>query len=560
MKTTLSASNRPRLGTLDDFLAPEDIVPLPVLSDDEWNTIRRVAGGQLAWRFCTLRNLWVHRGRFASDAFGFAWGGIYRTLLVGSIVATSYRNEGLFRAGERIQGTNDFFRGGFVMPRSSAEFREIARLVNLRHHVAGVVAPHADGGYRVVDGYEADYAYVATAFIEAIRRGMAACGLSPGSPRGRALSEQVCTILYQVAGLTGLRRVPRDLAAHERFRDAYDRQLRDRPASARVQRMAREIARRIVPVTASHADETVANHIRRHFDPETAAYLFPEPPGPDLKTQREEWVQRLRVRKPIEAIRARSAAREAVWNRPDVAALRQAYEQAASELTSDRLIGAILLHAIDARNDTPDDADRPLERRTIHLAAGEPLIRQGETVGEMYVVLSATAPVVVLHHKEGESDRRQLATLAAPIVLGEIGMWRGQPAVATVLSREPNRLDVLVIDAKRFEALKQEPGFRAATAAEVQRRLSLNTALTGTQLEDAAARSGDARLASIAQLFRYLTGDSHVALDAVIDLPDEATPAECVEALRRQVDGAIAAGGLAPDLVRYLQQVVTTIG
>lgn len=94
MKTTLSASNRPRLGTLDDFLAPEDIVPLPVLSDDEWNTIRRVAGGQLAWRFCTLRNLWVHRGRFASDAFGFAWGGIYRTLLVGSIVATSYRKEG----------------------------------------------------------------------------------------------------------------------------------------------------------------------------------------------------------------------------------------------------------------------------------------------------------------------------------------------------------------------------------------------------------------------------------------------------------------------------------
>jgi hypothetical protein len=35
MKTTLSASNRPRLGTLDDFLAPEDIVPLPVLADDE---------------------------------------------------------------------------------------------------------------------------------------------------------------------------------------------------------------------------------------------------------------------------------------------------------------------------------------------------------------------------------------------------------------------------------------------------------------------------------------------------------------------------------------------
>jgi CRP-like cAMP-binding protein len=556
MKATSAASNRPHRGTLDDFLAPEDIAPLVPLADDEWNAIRRVTGGKLAWRFCTLRNLWVHRGRFVPDAIGFAWGGIYRTLLVGSIVTTSYRNEGLFRAGERIQGTGDFFRGGFLLPRSSGEFREIVRLVNLRHHVAGVVVPDVASGYRVIDGYEADYAYVATAFIEAIRRGLSACGVPPDSPRGRALAEQVCTVLYQVAGFTGLRRMPRDLAAHERFRDAYDRHLRERPASARVQRMAREIARRIVPVTATHADETVASHVRRHFDLETAAFLFPEPPGADLEAQRAEWKGRLRVRQPVEAIRARSAAREAVWKRTDVAALRRAYEEAAPELTDDRLIGAILLHALDARG----EAARPLERRTIELAPDEPLIRQGETVGEMYVVLSATAPLVVLRHTETAPEPRQVATLAAPTVLGEIGMWRGQPAVATVLSRGPNQLDVLVIDAERFESLKQEPGFRAATAAEVQRRLALNTSLAGTLLEDAAARSGDSRLASITQLFRYLTGDSHVALDAVIGLPDDATPAECVEALRRQVDEAIAAGGLAPDLVRYLEQVVTTIG
>ncbi|MEI6238823.1 MAG: cyclic nucleotide-binding domain-containing protein [Planctomycetia bacterium] len=556
MKAIPTTAQSQHRGTLDDFLAPEDIVPVPSLTEEQWNTLRRVAGRELAWRFATLRNLWVHRGRLVADALGFAWGGIYRTLLVGSIVATSYRNEGLFRAGERIQGTGDFFRGGFLLARSSNEFREIARLVNLRHHVAGVVVADADGGYRVIDGYEADYAYVATAFIEAIRRGLATCGLPPDSPRGRALGEQVCTVLYQVAGFTGLRRIPRDLAAHERFRDAYDRHLRERPASARVQRMAREIARRIVPVTAVLADEKVADHIRRHLDPETAGYLFPEAPGADLEAQRDEWMRRHRARKPIDAIRARSAAREAIWKRPDVAALRRAYEQAASDSTDDRLIGAILLHAID----TGGDAARPLERRAIDLADGEALIRQGETVGEMYVVLSSTASLVVLQHTDAGAEPRQVATLAAPIVLGEIGMWRGQPAVATVLSRGPNRLDVLVIDAERFESLKQEPGFRAATAAEVQRRLALNTALTGTQLEDAAARSGDARLASIAQLFRYLTGDSHVALDAVIDLPHDATPVECVEALRRQVDAAIAAGGLEPDLVRYLQQVVTTIG
>lgn len=129
-----------------------------------------------------------------------------------------------------------------------------------------------------------------------------------------------------------------------------------------------------------------------------------------------------------------------------------------------------------------------------------------------------------------------------------------------MLSRVPNRLDVLVIDAERFEALKHESGFRAATAAEVQRRLSLNSAVVGTLLDDAASRTGDPRLASIAQLFRYLTGDSQVSLDAVVDLPDHATPAECVEGLRLQVDAAIASGGLPPDLQRHLLRIVATIG
>jgi CRP-like cAMP-binding protein len=201
-----------------------------------------------------------------------------------------------------------------------------------------------------------------------------------------------------------------------------------------------------------------------------------------------------------------------------------------------------------------------LERRTIDLAAGEPLIRQGEKLSEMYVIIAATAALVVLHREAAAAAPMQVATLTAPTVLGEIGMWRGQPAVATVLSREPNRLEVLVIDSQHFASLKHEPGFRAATAAEVQRRLSMNTSLAGRKIEDAAAGSGDPRLASIAQLFRYLTGDSHVALDAVIDLPDDATPAECVDALRRQVDEAIAGGGLTPDLVRHLKEVVSTIG
>jgi hypothetical protein len=167
--TPQPGSVAPTPGTLDDFLDAEDIAPLPRLSDDEWAATRRACLGAMARQFFTLRNLWVHRGGYGRDSVGYAWGGIYRSLLVPSIVTTSYRNEGHLRAGDRIFGTGDFFRGGFVLPTTSVEFRELVEVVNLRHHVAGVVVPEGDG-VRVLGAYEADYAYVATSFIESIRR------------------------------------------------------------------------------------------------------------------------------------------------------------------------------------------------------------------------------------------------------------------------------------------------------------------------------------------------------------------------------------------------------
>ena len=559
MTTAPSAAPR-RLGTLGEYLSADDIATIVPLAGPAWDEIRRSASRSLAWRFCTLRNLFAHRGRFVNDALGFAWGGIYRSLLVSSIVTTSFRNEGHFRAGQRIGGTSDFFTGGFLLPETSAAFRDILGVVNLRHHVAGVVRRAGQDEVRVIDGYEADYAYVATAFIESIRRGLRLCGLPPESPVGRRIAGQVATILYQLAGYTGLTRGPRDLAAHDRFRDAFDRQLRENPPSPRVRRMAQEIARRIAPRTAAGANVTVREHVGRHLDPETADFLFPSGDiAPELERQRDEWLQRIRAGSMSPSIR-RPTARQEIWNRPDVAALRQAYRGAVTvntdDVIDDRLIGAILLHEIDHASESL----RPLERRSLDLAAGEPLIRQGERLNEMYVVLSTSAPLVIVRATEPGGAPQQVATLSAPTVLGEISMWRGQPAVATVLSQSSTRLELLVIDRARFESLKDESGFRAATAAEVQRRLALNSALVGTLLDDAAARTSDRRLASITQLFRYLTGDSHVSLDAVIDLPDDATPAECVEALRTQVDEAVRAGGLPADLEQYLRNVVATIG
>ena len=75
-------------GTLSDHLAPEDIVPFTPLSDADWNEVRADATRILLRQFCTVRNLWVHRGTYILDMLGYAWAGIYRSLLVGSIVTT----------------------------------------------------------------------------------------------------------------------------------------------------------------------------------------------------------------------------------------------------------------------------------------------------------------------------------------------------------------------------------------------------------------------------------------------------------------------------------------
>ncbi len=552
MEPHINASVR---GSLEDFLEPGDIAPIRGVSDREWDALRRRAFIRLAWHFCTLRNLWTHRGRYLHDVIGFGWAGIFRSLRVGSIVTTSYRNEGHFRAGERIFGTEDFFGASFRLPRSSLGGRELVRIVNLRHHVAGVVTPTATGGVEVLPGYEADYAYVATAFIECLRRGYAICGIPPESHRGRRIAAELCTILYHIAGGVGLGRMPRDRAAHERFCAAYERRLDERPPSSRVRRMAQEIARRIVPVTAAMTDATCADHVARHFDPATAAYLFPDAGVlADLEPRREEWKGRLsRV---ADGSGDRAATRQAVWHRPDVAALWRAYEQAGPRQNADRLIGAILLHALDE----PGKLPAGYERRTVALAANEPLIVEGARVQEMYVVLAATAPLVVLKSVQGQAEPQQVASLECPTVLGEIGMWRGKPAVATVLCRESATLDMIVIDQQQFDSLKEESGFRAATAAEVQRRLAINTSLLGSLLHDEAERTRDPRLRSVSQLVGFLSGGSHVPLDAVIDLPDDATPAECVEALRHQAESLVQGPALSPELKTFLEQVVATIG
>ena len=84
--------------------------------------------------------------------------------------------------------------------------------------------------------------------------------------------------------------------------------------------------------------------------------------------------------------------RRALWAREDLAAIWRAYEVADPEGPEARLIGAVLLHAIDE----PDDPLRTRLPQTVTLAAGEPLITQGQQVQRMLIVLESSEPLVVM--------------------------------------------------------------------------------------------------------------------------------------------------------------------
>ena len=48
--------------------------------------------------------------------------------------------------------------------------------------------------------------------------------------------------------------------------------------------------------------------------------------------------------------------------------------------------------------------------------------------------------------------------------------------------------------------------------------------------------------------------------DAVIDLPASATPAECTDALRTQVEAVVTTDRLEPELIQHLRNIMTTLG
>ncbi len=525
-----------RRDRLDNFLSADDVIPYRPMGEKEWKRLRSRGFFDLMRRFVGWSDLRLKQGLF-SDLAGFGWSGIYRSMRVPAIAAASFKNEGHFRAKGRVSGTENFFAAAFRYPRKSPALQQVVRLVNLRHHVAGVAGREGDT-VEVMPHYETAYVYVATAFIESIRRGYQARGILPGSPEEHRLAADLCTMLYQIAGMVGLTRVPKDLAAHDKFRDNYEAYLRTMPRSKWMEKQAQELAKRIFPYTAAMAGNSLEDHLHRYLDPETAAYLFPDPAVlGELRPVYDDlvaWFAERRkgyIWKTLKHLFVRPPPPDVM---ADLEPLWEAYREAPDDSVAARLIGAVLLHAIDARA-AGARWHIPL---TMDLKADEPIIRQGQPPEFCYVLLKMSAPLVVTRVQDGgEGPGEEIAQIGGPTVIGEIGMWRGTPAIATVSCRHDCRIKALRLDRHAFASLKSYPGFWTAAASEVQRRLRISMRGLEESLGQHEGRSADPRLTPVLLLLRYVNGDNTVNLDLVPGVYPETSLAECVDLLRQMASG-----------------------
>lgn len=526
---TIGCSNR--RSSLDKYLSIDELTPIRTMKEGEWWRLRWWGVVRLIWYFFDWKKPSVH-GRSFPELAGFAWAGIYRSMRVPEIAAASFKNEGHFRAKGRVSGTERFFGAAFRSPRKSRKLQQIIDEVNLRHHVAGIVRRHGRD-FEVFPHYETAFAYVAAAFIESIRRGYQSRGVNLSSRKGRKISQQVCTVLYQVAGMVGLTRKPKNLEAHEKLRDAVESCLAAHPPSAWMQTQAREIGKKILPITSAFAGVTLESMLQRYLDPVTSAYLFPDPAVVEqVRPIYEERRKGLFVQKSFwQRILNLFIPPEPPVIRHDLNPLWEAYWETPDDSTDARLIGAVLLCALEA---SPEEKAwwNPM---VLRLEAREPLFRQGKRHDRCYVLLKTSEPLIVTrkgmpgHDPEAEIE---IARVTGPTVLGEIGMWRGRAAITTVFSHKPCELTVLRLDQEIFDALKANSGFWNAVAAEVQRRLKISTKVLEKFLQDYEEKLQDEKFTSLCHLIRYINGDIHARLDLVPEVQPEMTLAQCVELLR----------------------------
>jgi CRP-like cAMP-binding protein len=100
-------------------------------------------------------------------------------------------------------------------------------------------------------------------------------------------------------------------------------------------------------------------------------------------------------------------------------------------------------------------------------AAGETLVRQGETGVGLFVILSGKVRVVQRADGSGE---RELGVFSAGAALGELALLDDQPRSATIIATEPTK--ALIIPVWDFRAaLRENPEISLKLLAVVSLRL-----------------------------------------------------------------------------------------
>jgi len=103
--------------------------------------------------------------------------------------------------------------------------------------------------------------------------------------------------------------------------------------------------------------------------------------------------------------------------------------------------------------------------QTVRFAAGETVIRQGDTADRFYIITQGQANVI---HHDQEGQEIQVATLGRGQFFGEIGLLTHGPRIASVKAK--TALETLALDQETFRQMVDSSAATAESLAQVMRQ------------------------------------------------------------------------------------------
>ena len=438
---------------------------------NQWNLIRDIIGSYAP-------NL-LKFGRFGLNAFtADMWSGIIDDLIDPTIVRYAKKRQGYKDGEERIHLTEEFFMSFILMGLQSKSLQDVLRSVNIKHMRAGLVEPvdqeqgngkpgpqflhmqiRSDLPPEEYSKIENSFLYVIGSMVERMRDALERQGIERESPKGRQLAERLREFWYQIGGCVGLVRVPKDVAAHERFIAAHEKNIFEHDEGTRVK--AREMAQKFIPTIAEICGMSPKEFIDHHIRPEVRKTLGG---FGDLETIEKKKTSLIGfVTKTISNMVRRALSPPPLW--------MQQLEKAVLERGGDLMVNAVLDYC---------RAHPAVNLRAFKTTPGTTLIQQGAQRSTVLLPILFDQPLSVLVKSNGNGSV-EVAQITRPTLLGEIGVHTRTPAGATVES--VGAVSGLVIPAKEFDSMMKDKNFRSAVLLTIRERMKHNEDLLREQVQ-----------------------------------------------------------------------------